>query len=110
MFSVIIASLIICGIIYLGIFLTISLLKNYRKRKGSKIFIANVNEMMSEMTEKQKAKFSMDDLERMSDSQVIAEYDEVNDEVVQIQIADKGTEQKIKDVINQHDGYIVIED
>ena len=103
-------ALVIGGLVYLGVVLTVAVLKTYRKRKASKILVANASEMIRQMSSSEKNKFSMSDLEAMSGSQVVAEYDDRTDEVVQIQLCDKGVDGNIKNAINQCGGYIVVED
>lgn len=110
LFGALFAALLIGGIVYLGVYLTVAVLKTYRKRKASKILVANASEMIKQMSTSEKNKFSMSDIEAMSGSQVIAEYDDKADEVVQIQLCDKGVDGNIKNAINQCGGYIVVED
>ena len=108
--SILIGALLVAGIAYLGYRLTVALLRAYRIRQVSKLLIANANEMIKNLSTSEKNKFSFADLEAMSENQIIAEYDPVNDEVVQIQLCDKGVDEVLQNAVNQHDGYIVVED
>ena len=67
--------------------------------------------MIRQMPNKEKRKYSLDDLDQLSDEQVIAEYDEENDEVVQAQfVGNQGMDSKIENLLSNNGGLVIIED
>ena len=73
--------------------------------------MADLGDMIKQMPDKDKHTYSFDELESLEDEQIIAEYDEENDEVVQAQIiGSEGMEQKIENAMYANDGFLIIED
>lgn len=97
---------LICAAIVAGTFilitkLTVSFLKSYRKKKTSKVLAAKLKELVKTAPE-----MKLDDLEE--DNVVVAEYDEEEDKLVQeINIA-QDVDSRVKDVIEQNNGVVVL--
>lgn len=95
------------GLIYLAVKLTVSFIKNYRKRKQSKIVAADMKQLVKAAAKDPNVgHVSFDDLE---DGTVIAEYDEYNDEIVQTHMAED-VDDKVDNLIRRNNGVMIIED
>lgn len=92
------------AVVYLLVKLTIRLIKQYRKRKDTKIVMAQVKELVKDPS---VAHMSMSDLDE--DDVVIAEYDEDTDELVQCNLSND-VDQKVENLLNRNDGVLIIED
>lgn len=111
MITAILIGLAIAGLAYLAYKLTIVALRKYRKRKQTQIVLADLGDMIRQMPDKEKHRYSFDDLDQLSDEQVIAEYDEENDEVVQAQlVSSQGMDSKIENLLSNNDGFVIIKD
>jgi len=111
MITAILIGLAIAGLVYLAYKITTAALRKYRKRKQTQIVLADLGDMIRQMPDKEKRKYSFDDLDQLSDEQVIAEYDEENDEVVQAQfVGNQGMDSKIENLLSNNDGFVIIED
>ena len=85
--------------------LTISFLKKYRKKKTSKIVAAKVKDLI-----KKAPTISLDDLPDTDEEDVIlAEFDEVEDELVQDITIAKDVDNRIDDILNTNDGIVIFE-
>ncbi len=103
-------ALIIGGIVYLAVKLTIHVIKTYRKRKHSKVVMADMNKVLKEMAKNPQAgRISMNDLDELEDDTLMAEYDEDRDEIVQYHLAND-VDTKVNHLINKNDGMVIIED
>ena len=110
MFTILIGMAIAGLIVYLAAKLTIKFLKTYRKKKQSKIFIADMRSLIKNIPDKEKRTYSFDDLEKMEDETVIAEYDEDADEIVKADfVGEKGMEDKLEDALEINDGVLIIQ-
>ena len=106
--GIIAAALITGGIVYLAIKLTISFIKNYRKRSQSKIVAADMKQLMKAAAKDPSiGRVSFDDLE--DDDVIIAEYDEYNDEIIQTNCA-KDVDSRVNSLISRNNGVVIIED
>lgn len=110
MWGILLGALLLCGLIYLGYKLTVFALQTYRRNKASKIFIGSATEMIKQMSQSEKNKFSMSDLAAMSGNHIVAEYDPTVDSVTHIELCDQGTDDTIARAVSEHNGYIVVED
>ena len=111
MLGAILVGLALAGLVYLAYRVTTAFLRNYRKKKQSQIILAEVGDMIHQMPNKEKRKFSLEDLDEISDEQIIAEYNEDTDEVVQAQfVGSEGIDSNIQRALNNNDGFIIIED
>lgn len=94
--------------------LTAEVLNSFRKKKTSTVVVADMKEILKEARKNPNAKKmtfeELNELEKQCKETPItfAEYDELNDEVIQVQGA-KDAERKLKDYIDQH-GILVISD
>ena len=98
------------AIIYMAVKLTINIIKNFRKRRNTKVVMADMKEIMREAAKNpnvSRAKF--DDLDKIDGQTVVAEYDEYNDEVVQCEIA-REQDDKIDGFLRSNNGLVVLED
>ncbi len=110
MFTILIGMAIAGLIVYLTAKLTIKFLKMYRKKKQSKMILAKMRSLMKDIPDKEKRTYSFDDLEKMEDETVIAEYDEDADEIVKADfVGEKGMENKLEDALEINDGVLIIQ-
>lgn len=100
--TAIVGVLAIGAVVYLEYKLTVSFLKKYRKKKTSKVFAANVKDLI-----KNAPKMKFDDLE--DDDVILAEYDEEEDELVQDISVAKDTDESVKKILNNNEGIVVFE-
>lgn len=106
--GMILAALAIGGIVYLAVKLTVNFIKNYRKRKQSKVVAAEMKQLMKEVAKDPNVgHVSFDDLNE--DDTVIAEYDEENDEIVQTNLAND-VDSKVDSLLSRNNGVVIIED
>ena len=96
------AALAVGAVVYLAVKLTISFLKNYRKKKNSKIMAAQVKDLI-----KNAPSMSLDDLD--DDDIVLAEYDEEEDELVQDISFSKDNDAKVSNILKNNGGIVVFE-
>ncbi|MGN0606601.1 MAG: hypothetical protein ACI4JM_08775 [Oscillospiraceae bacterium] len=103
--------LAIAGLAYLAYRVTVSLLKKYKKKKQSKIVMANMGDLIKNIPDKEKRTMSFDDLENIEDETIIAEYDEDADEVVQADFVnqEKGMDRNIEIALSRNDGMFIID-
>lgn len=100
----------IAGLIALAVKLTIKFLKSYRKKKQSKMLLANMGSLIQNIPNKDKRTFSLDELENLEEETIIAEYDESTDEVVQANfIGSKGMDDKLENALEINDGVLIIQ-
>ena len=110
MFTALIGLAIAGLIAYLAVKLTVKFLKTYRKKKQSKIVLANMGSLIQNIPDKEKRTFSLDDLEELEDETVVVEYDEDADEVVQADfVGSKGIDDKLEDALEINDGVLIIQ-
>jgi len=111
MITAILIGLAIAGLTYLTYKLTIAALRMYRKRKNTQIILADFRDMIRQMPDKEKRKYSFEELNQISDKKFIAEFDEENDEFVQAQfISSQGMDSNIENLLSNNDGFVIIED
>ena len=94
----------------LGVVLTVAVIRKFRIRHNTKILVADMEKIISNMPEKEKHTISFDDLENCKDKQFITEFDPVTNEIIQTKMCDKGMDSQIQNAVNYHDGYIIIGD
>lgn len=95
---------------YLGVLLTIRVIHNFRIRKNSKILIADMEEFIRNMPEKDKHTMSFEDLEKCQGQQFVTEFDPITQEVIQTKSCDKGMDEPIFNAVKSHKGYIIVGD
>lgn len=101
-------ALAVGAVVYLAVKLTISVIKNFRKRKNSKIVATDMKEIMKALAKDSSVgHVSFDDLD--DDDTVVAEYDEENDEIVQTQVATE-KDDKVDSLLKRNNGVVIIED
>ena len=101
-------ALAIGAVVYLAVKLTISVIKNFRKRKNSKIVATDMKQIMKAVAKDPSVgHVSFDDLD--DDDTVVAEYDEENDEIVQTQVATE-KDDKVDSLLKRNNGVVIIED
>jgi hypothetical protein len=111
MITALLIGVALLGLAYLAYKLTTAALRKYRQKKDTQIAIADFKDIIRNMPDKEKHKYSFDELEQMSDKQVIAEYDKNSDDFVQAQfIGPEGMDSNIEAVLKKNDGFIIIED
>lgn len=104
----IVGALAIGAVVYFAVKLTISLIKNFRKRKNSKIVTADMSQVMKAVAKDPNvAHVSFDDLD--DNDTVVAEYDEETDEIVQVKVA-KEKDDKVDSLLKRNNGVVIIED
>lgn len=104
------SALAIGAVVYLAIKLTVSFIKNYRKRKQSKIVAADMKAIVKEMAKNPSVKkVSFDDLDDLEDNTIIAEYDEDADELVQVGRTDD-VDVSVSNLLRRNNGVVMIED
>lgn len=100
--GVIAAALAIGAVVFLGVKLTISLIKKYKKKKNSKVLAATVKDLI-----KKAPSMRIDDLD--DDDIILAEYDEDKDELVQdVKVADQA-DSRVRNILDTNDGIVVFE-
>lgn len=98
------------AMVYIAVKVTISFIKNYRKRKNSKIVAVDMKRLIKEQAKNPSVgRISFDDLEDMEDDIVLAEYDEEDDDIVQINNADD-YDDKVDTLLRRNRGVVIIED
>lgn len=98
----IVTALIVGAIVYLGAKLTISFLKQYRKKKNSKVLAAQVKDLI-----KNAPTMPLDDLE--DDDVILAEYDEDEDELVQDISVANDVDGRVSNILNDNEGIVVFD-
>lgn len=100
--SLIGSALAIGAVVFLAEKLTISFLKKYKKKKNSKIMVAQVKDLI-----KNASVVSLDDLD--DDDVVLAEYDEDEDELVQDISISRDNDEKVLSILKNNGGIVVFE-
>lgn len=98
----VVTALIVGAIVYLGAKLTISFLKQYRKKKNSKVLAAQVKDLI-----KNAPTMPLDDLE--DDDVILAEYDEDEDELVQDISVANDVDDRVSNILNDNEGIVVFD-
>lgn len=95
-------ALAIGAIIYLAVKLTISFLKSYKKKKTSKIMAAQVKDLI-----RNAPSMKLDDLD--GDDIVLAEYDPVEDDLVQDISVARDVDSKVSNIVDGNGGIVVFD-
>lgn len=104
-------ALAIAGLAYILVKVTISFIKKFKKKKSSQIVMANMKDMIKNIPYKEKRTYSFEELEKIEDEVVMAEYDEYSDKLVQAEfVGDEGMDNKLENALKCNGGIIVIED
>ena len=90
------------AVIYLAVKLTVSVLKSYKKKKTSKIMAAQVKDLI-----KNAPSMSLDDLD--DDDVVLAEYDPVEDELVQDITVAQDVDSRVSGIVDGNGGIVVFD-
>ncbi len=72
MITAILIGLAIAGLTYLTYKLTIAALRMYRKRKNTQIILADLRDMIRQMPDKEKRKYSFEELNQISEKNVLS--------------------------------------
>ena len=98
----ILAALAVGAVAYVLVKLTIRFLKEYRKRKYSKILVGIVKDII-----KAQPTVNLDDLP--DKDVIIAEYDEEADELVQDITICSDVDEKVRGILNNNEGIVIFE-
>lgn len=110
--AAILAAAAVCAIAYFAVKLTINVLKKYKKKKASKLVMANMGSLIKNIPDKDKRTYSFYDLEKLENETVVAEYDEEKDEMIQCNFADhtEKWDDTLDSALKKNDGIILIKD
>ena len=101
----------VAGLAYLAYRLTVKVLRSYRRKKQTKLVMANLGALIKKVPNREKRTLSFDDLEEMEDETIVAEYDEDSGEVIHANfVGDKGMDNNIENALNRNHGVMFIED
>ncbi|MFR5762817.1 MAG: hypothetical protein ACLUFB_00195 [Ruminococcus sp.] len=101
----------VAGLAYLAYRLTVKVLRSYRRKKQTKLVMANMGALIKKVPNREKRTLSFDDLEEMEDETIVAEYDEDSGEVIHANfVGDKGMDNNIENALNRNHGVMFIED
>lgn len=100
--ALIAGALAVGAVVYLTVKLTVSFLKEYKKRKTSRVMAAQVKDLV-----KNAPTMSLDELE--DDDVIIAEYDEDEDELVQDISISKDTDDRVTNILKNNGGIVVFD-
>ena len=101
----------VAGLAYLAYRLTVKVLRSYRRKKQTKLIMANMGALIKEVPNREKRTISFDDLEEVEDETIVAEYDEDSGEVIQANfVGDKGMDNNIENALNRTHGVMFIEE
>lgn len=100
-------ALAVGAVVYFAVKLTISVIKEFRKRKNSKIVGACIDKLKDLAKDPNVGHVSFDDLD--DDATVVAEYDEETDEIVQTKVANE-RDDKVDSLLKRNNGVVIIED
>ncbi len=105
-------SMAIVGLAYFAVKITVNVLRKYKQKKASKLVMANMGSLIKNIPNKEDRTFSFDDLDKVSDETIVAEYDEEKDEIIQANFANKKEkwDDTIDTALNSNDGIILIKD
>ena len=101
--GIIIAALSVGALIYLTVKLSISFLKKYRQKKGTKILAAKVKDIIKNAPTKK-----LDDLPDEEDV-IIAEYDDEEDKLVQDITVARDIDIRVEEILESNGGIVVFE-
>lgn len=96
------SALAIGAVIYITVKLTISFLKSYKKKKTSKIMAAQVKDLI-----KSAPSMKLEDLD--GDDMVLAEYDSVEDELVQDISVATDIDSRVSNIVDGNGGIVVFD-
>lgn len=108
MFWFLLGALAVGALIYLGVTLTAAIIRNFRTRRNTKLLIADMQEYVKNMPDKEKHSISFEDLENKKDTQFISEIDPFTNEIIQTKICDKGMDAHVRSIVKNHGGYIFV--
>lgn len=101
----------VAGLAYLAYRLTVKVLRSYRRKKQTKLVMANMGALIKKVPNREKRTLSFDDLKEMEDETIVAEYDEDSGEVIHANfVGDKGMDNNIENALNRNHGVMFIED
>ncbi len=108
-------SMAIAGLAYFAVKITVNVLRKYKQKKASKLVMANMGSLIKSIPNQKERTFSFDELEeleKVSDETIVAEYDEEKDEIIQANFANKKEkwDDNIDTALNSNDGIILIKD
>lgn len=110
MLLALIGCLVAATIVYMAVKLTISVIKKFRKRKNTKVVMADMGELMKKAAKDPNvSRASFDALDEIDGQTVVAEYDEETDEIVQCEVA-REQDSKIDGFMKSNNGLVILED
>lgn len=110
MFWFLLGALAVGALIYLGVTLTAAVIRHFRTRRNTKLLVADMQEFIKNMPDKEKHSISFDDLENCKGKQFISEFDPFTNEVIQTKICDKGMDSHVRSTVKDYGGYVIIGD
>lgn len=103
-------ALAVGALIALGVTLTVAIIRTFRLRRNTKVLVADMEEFIKNMSEKEKHTMSFEDLEKCKGTQFVTEFDPNTNEVIQTKICDQGLDAQVQAVVRGHGGYIIVGD
>ena len=100
---------VVGAIIYLGVKLTISVLRNRRSSQNSEFLIYDAKEMMKHFSDRERHTISASELDPEGVGQYAKEFDPITGEVLNTFVCDKGMDERIDKAVADHEGYIIVE-
>lgn len=108
MFLWILGFLAVGALICLGVVLTANVIRTYRTRRYTKVFVADMDAFIRNMPDKEKHSVSFEDLENCKGKQYVCEFDPYTNEIIKKNICDMGMDAQVKSVVDKHGGYIIV--
>lgn len=103
-------ALAVGALIYLGVVLTVAVIKNFRTRSNTKVLVADMEEFIRNMPDKERHMMSFEDLANCRGKQFVSEFDPYTEEVIKTRVCDMGMDAQVQYAINNHGGYIILGD
>ena len=103
-------ALAVGALIYLGVTLTVAVIRNFRTRHNTKVLVADMETFIRSMPDKEKHAMSFEDFENCRGKQFVSEFDPYTDEVIKTRVCDMGMDAQVQYAVNSHGGYIIVGD
>lgn len=92
----------------LGVVLTATVIRNFRSRRDTKVFVADMETIIRNMPDKEKHSVSFDDLEKCKGKQFVSEFDPYTNEIIKSSMCDRGMDSQVRSVVDSHGGYVIV--
>ena len=102
-------ALAVGALIYLGVVLTVAIIRNFRTRRNTKVLVADMERYIMNLPDKDKHTISASELENSKGKKFISEFDPITGNVFQTKICDKGLDPQVQTMVNRYDGYIIVD-